>query len=141
MLVTELISAPAFSANCALALLASSAVMANQLCAGFSDFVLPISAFVLAGLPTTKIFASSCANLPIASPWSVKIPPLIFSRSLLSSIFFPSTTIPLGMLPTKRTQCASLTPSLISAVASKDPVCSNPQSISSMMVPSSLSTT
>ena len=79
-------------------------------------------ALVFAGLPTTRIFASGLASSPIAAPWSVKIPPLIFKRSLLSSIFFPSITIPLGMLPTKRTQSASFTPSLMSEVAVNSPV-------------------
>ena len=59
---------------------------------------------------------------PMAEPWSVNIPPLILSRSLLSSIFFPSTTIPLGILPTNSTQSAPSTPSFISAVANKEPV-------------------
>ena len=141
MLLTEDISHLALLASCAFALFASKAVIANHSWFGLFDLVFPIKAFVFAGLPTTRIFAFSLAYSPTAFPCPVKIPPFILNKSLLSSIFLPSTTIPLGILPTKRTQSASFTPSLISSVEDKDPVCSNPQSISSMMVPSSLSTT
>ena len=68
---------------------------------------LPIKALVLAGLPTTKIFAFDFPNLPIAWPCPTKIPPLIWRRSARSSIFLPLNTMPLGILPTKRNQSAS----------------------------------
>ena len=77
----------------------------------------------------------------MADPWVVKIPPFIFNKSLLSSIFFPSTTIPLGMLPTNKTQSAFVTPSSMLEVEISDPVCLKPQSINSIMVPFSFSTT
>ena len=89
-----------------------------------------ISAFVLAGLPTTRIFTSSAAPALIASPCGLKMPPLASSRSARSIPFER------GFAPTSS---ATLTPSkacLASSVMSIPASSGNAQSSSSIAVPS-----
>ena len=57
-----------FFATTDLALLESSIVIAIHNCLSLFAAFLPIKAFVLAGLPTTSIFAFTFAFLPIDSP-------------------------------------------------------------------------
>ena len=63
-----LIFVPVFLLITDLALLESSIVIAIHSWDSLLAAFLPISAFVLAGLPTTRIFASSLPYLPMASP-------------------------------------------------------------------------
>ena len=101
----------------------------------------PISALVLAGFPTTKIFAFCFAFSPKALPCSVKIPPLIFNKSARSSIFLPFIVIPLGILPTNKAQSISPEASLISEKLLISPNALNPQSSNSILEPSNFETT
>ena len=92
--------------------------------------LIAISAFVLAGLPTTRIFTSSAALALSASPWGLKIWPLASSRSARSMPFER------GRAPTS---IATLTPSNAFAGSSWMSTLSssgNAQSKSSSAVPS-----
>jgi hypothetical protein len=95
---------------------------------GAFDFA--ISAFVLAGLPTTRIFTSSAALAFSASPCGLKIWPLASSRSA-RSMPFERGRAPISI--------ATLTPSKASAgsaVMSMFFRRGNAQSTSSIAVPS-----
>ncbi len=88
---------PALRASCVLARLWSSRVMAVKRSRGTSGaFDIAISAFVLAGLPTTRIFTESSAWSLIAWPCGLKMPPLASSRSARSMPFVR------GRAPTSR---------------------------------------
>ena len=92
--------------------------------------LIAISAFVLAGLPTTSTFTSSAAPALIASPCGLKMPPLASSRSARSMPFVR------GRAPTSS---ATLTPSnaaLASSVMSIPASSGKAQSSSSIAVPS-----
>ena len=82
MLVTSGIAAPVLCASWAIARLWSRRSIAVNRSFGTSGaFDIAISAFVLAGLPTTRILTSSAAPALIASPWGLKMPPFASSRS------------------------------------------------------------
>ena len=123
---------PAFLASCERPRLSSSMVMANHRSFGMpwrAAAVEPMSAFVLHGLPTTSTRQSSAASCAIASPWPVKIPPLIPSRSLRS---MPSLR---GTAPTRSAQLAPRNASSVSAVHTIDSSSGNAQSSSSICTP------
>ena len=123
--------APSFSASCATARFWSSRVMAVKRSFGMSGALLiAISAFVFAGLPTTRILTSSAAPAFSASPCGLKIWPLASSRSARSMPFER------GRAPTS---IATFTPSNACVGSSKISVeasSGKAQSWSSMAVPS-----
>ena len=85
MLVTSDTCAPVLAASCPTARLWSRRVIAVKRSRGTpSALLIAISAFVLAGLPTTSTLTSSAAPAAIASPWGLKMPPLASSRSARS---------------------------------------------------------
>ena len=125
---------PARWASCAWARFSSSMVMANHCSAGMpcrAAAVEPISAFVLHGLPTTSTRQSSFAPWAMASPCPVKIPPLMWSRSLRS---MPSLR---GTAPTSSAQSAAAKASSASEVQTISSRSGKAQSSSSMRTPSS----
>ena len=88
MLVISATAAPVFCASCATARLWSRRVIAVKRSRGTpSALLIAISAFVLAGLPTTSTLTSSAAPAAIASPCGLKIAPLASSRSARSMPF------------------------------------------------------
>ena len=86
---------------------------------------------MLHGLPTTSTRQSLAALRAIDSPWPVKIPPLMLSRSLRS---IPSLR---GTAPTRSAQFAPLNASSVSDVQTTDSSSGKAQSSSSMRTPSS----
>ena len=94
---------PVLLASCAIARLWSSRIIAVKRSAGTSGALLiAISAFVFAGLPTTRTRMSSAALSLIALPCGAKIPPFASSRSPRSIPFVR------GRAPTRK---ATLAPS------------------------------
>src|SRR3954454_963572 len=120
-----------FWASCATARFSSSRVMAVNRSLGMSGALLiAMSAFVFAGLPTTRIFTSSAAWALSASPCGLKIAPLASRRSARSMPFVR------GRAPTRR---ATFTPSNAlsrSSVTSTERSSGKAQSKSSSAVPS-----
>src|SRR3954452_17057174 len=120
-----------FWASCATARFSSRRVMAVNRSLGMSGAsLIAMSAFVFAGLPTTRIFTSSAAWALSDSPWGLKIAPLASSRSARSMPFER------GRAPTRS---ATFTPSKAlsrSSVTSTERSSGKAQSNSSSAVPS-----
>ena len=88
MLVMSETAAPVFCASWAIARLWSRRVIAVKRSLGTpSALDAAISAFVFAGLPTTRTLMSSAAPAAIASPCGLKMPPLASRRSARSMPF------------------------------------------------------
>ena len=119
------------SASWATARLWSRRVIAVKRSGGTpSALFIAISAFVLAGLPTTRTLMSLAALSAIASPWGLKIPPLASSRSARS--------MPLlrGRAPTSSAMFAPSNACLGSSKMSTLASSGNAQSNNSSAVPS-----
>ena len=88
MLLTSPTCTPAFFASCAFARFSSSRVRANHLSVGTpSALFMAIHAFVLHGLPTTRIRTSSSAFFAMLCPCPMNILPFISRRSARSIPF------------------------------------------------------
>ena len=131
MFVISLTRAPVFSASWPTARLWSRRVIAVKRSRGTpSALLMAISAFVLAGLPTTSTRTSSAAWAAIASPCGLKMPPLASSRSARSMPFVR------GRAPTRSPMLVPSKASLASSKMSIEASSGNAQSTSSIAVPS-----
>ena len=121
---------PVLAASRATARLWSRRVIAVN-CEGSrpAAFFIAMSAFVLAGLPTTSTFTSRAACSPRARPCGPKMRPFSASRSPRS------IPLPRGRAPTRRAKLASRNASFGSSVATKPCASGYAQSSSSITTP------